>query len=603
MRLENLEQQLNSLPTKPGVYLLKDEAGAILYVGKGLNLRNRVRSYFSTPQALSPKLQRMVAKVRDIDCIITDSEQEATILECNLIKRHHPHYNVRLKDDKNYPYLKININEEWPRLYITRRFEDDSARYFGPFASAGSLRKTLDLVKKIFPYRSCNKKITGADARPCLEYHIHRCLAPCIGAVSNEEYHAVIRQVILFLEGRQGLVVQELRRKMAKAAANLEFEKAALLRDQLQAVERVMERQKMVSTARGDEDVIAFAREGDDACVQVFFIRGGKVIGREHFIMEAAQDEEPGEIMASFVQQFYDSAPYVPPRILLQAEPEELPLIETWLKGKKGSKVELRVPRRGERKKLVDMVAENASQTLEQLRVKWLTDSGKLSAALEELMEQLQLPRLPQRVECYDISDIRGTAAVGSMVVFENGRPKSSGYRRFKIKAVAAIDDYAMIREVLQRRFGKVDKAGTWGITPDLVLIDGGRGHLNTALDVLRELEIEVPVASIAKEREELFVPDVAEAIILPRNSQALYLLQRIRDEAHRFALAYHQRVRQKAALTSELDSVPGIGPKRKRVLLRKFGSLQGIKEASLDELAAAPGMTKKLAEKVKEYL
>jgi excinuclease ABC subunit C len=369
-----------------------------------------------------------------------------------------------------------------------------------------------------------------------------------------------------------------------------------------------MQSQKMVSTAAGDEDVIAFARERDEACVQVFFVRGGKVIGREHFILEGTQDEEPSQIMNSFLQQFYGSAPYVPPQILLQAEPGDIPLIETWLEDRKGAKVRLRVPQRGEKKKLVDMVKENAGQILEQLKVQWLTDSGKTSAALEEIQEQLNLPRLPERIECYDISDIRGAAAVGSMVVFENGRPTSSAYRRFKIKAVTQIDDYAMIREVRKRRFKRVgvskDEKVSWDVIPDLVLIDGGRGHLNSALEVLQELEIYfVPVASIAKENEEIFVPEVAESIILPRNSQALYLLQRIRDEAHRFALAYHQRVRKKEALTSELDAVPGIGPRRKRALLKKFRSVQGIKDASVDELAAVPGMTRKLAERVKGYL
>jgi excinuclease ABC subunit C len=608
MKQGRFEQQLKALPRKPGVYLLQDSSGGVLYVGKGSSLRNRVRSYFGTPHALTPKLQRMVAKVERVDFIVTDSEQEALILECNLIKKHRPRYNVRLKDDKSYPYLKINVNEDWPRIYITRRFQDDGGRYFGPFASASSLRKTLDLVKKLFPYRSCNRNITGTDARPCLEYHIHRCLGPCIGAVTREEYQEVIKQVILFLEGRQEQVVRELRRKMEQAAKELRFEKAAFLRDQFQAVERVMQSQKMVSTAAGDEDVIAFARDGDQACVQVFFVRGGKVIGREHFILEGTQDEEPGQVMNSFLQQFYGSAPYVPPQILLQTEPAERPLIEAWLEGRKGSKVRLHVPQRGGRKKLVDMVQKNASQILEQLKVQWLTDSGKTAAALEEVQEQLNLPRFPERIECYDISDIRGTAAVGSMVVFENGRPKPSAYRRFKIKAVTQIDDYAMIREVLSRRFKRAgvfgDGRASWSVIPDLVLIDGGRGHLNSALEVLEELEIDsVPIASIAKENEEVFVPEVAESIVLPRNSQALYLLQRIRDEAHRFALAYHQRVRKREALTSGLDAVPGIGPKRRRALLKKFRSVQGIKDAAIDELAAVPGMTRKLAQKVKDYL
>ncbi len=604
MKRLSLEQQLKALPGKPGVYLLKDESGGILYVGKGSNLKSRVRSYFGTPLALAPKLQRMVAKVKDIDFIVTDSDQEALILECNLIKKHRPRYNARLKDDKSYPYLKISVNEDWPRIYITRRFQDDGARYFGPFASASSLRKTLNLVKRLFHYRTCKRNITGADTRACLDYDLKRCPGPCIGAISREEYNKGIRQIILFLEGRQERVVRQLRKQMEQAAEELHFEKAAFLRDQIQAVENVMQSQKMFSTAVGDEDVIAFARERDQACVQVFFVRGGKVIGREHFIMEGTRDEAPGQIMSSFIQQYYGSAPYVPPRILLQAEPEDPPLIESWLQSRRGSRVRLVVPRRGDRKKLVDMVQENASQVLEQLRVRWLIDTGKTSAALEELEEQLNLPQSPARIECYDISDIRGTAAVGSMVVFEDGRPKPSHYRRFKVRTVAGADDYAMIREVLRRRFARKDGKDAWGIVPDLVLIDGGKGHLNTAVEVLRQLELDtVPVASIAKENEEVFVPEVAEAIALPRNSQALYLLQRVRDEAHRFALAYHQKVRKREALTSGLDAVPGIGPKRKRALMKKFRSVQGIRDASVDDLASAPGMTHKLAEKLKEYL
>jgi excinuclease ABC subunit C len=598
-----LEEQLKALPARPGVYLLKGEGGGILYVGKASNLRARVRSYFGTALP-TPKLHRMVQRVRDIDFIVTDSEQEALILECNLIKRHHPRYNVRFKDDKGYPYLKVSLNEDWPRVYITRRFEDDGGRYFGPFASVSSLRRTLNMVRKLFPFRSCNRNITTTDARPCLEYHIHRCVAPCIGAVSREEYHKLIRQVILFLEGRHEEVVRELERGMRQVAQSLEFERAAFLRDQIQAVSRVMQSQKVVSTAGGDEDVIAFAQEKDEACVQIFFVRGGKVIGREHFILEGTQDEEPSQIMSSFLRQFYDSAPYVPPKLLLQTEAEDMALIQGWLEGKRGSKVRLYVPQRGEKRKLVAMVEKNAVELLEQLKLKWLTDSGRATAALEELGDKLNLSQLPERVECYDISDIRGTAAVGSMVVFEKGKPKTSDYRRFRVKSVSQADDYAMIQEVLRRRFRKGGEGGAWGITPDLLLIDGGRGHLSSALFVLQEVGLDsIPVAAIAKENEEVFLPHMPQPLILPRNSQALYLLQRIRDEAHRFAITYHRGVRRKEALTSELDAIPGIGPKRKRTLLRQFGSLKGIKEASPDELATVPGMTKRLAQRVKEYL
>jgi len=602
------EERLNALPPKPGVYLFRDASGNVLYVGKGANLHSRVRSYFSAPYSLSPKLQKMVARVSDFEFFITDSEQEALILECNLIKRHRPRYNVRLKDDKTYPYLKINLQEEWPRVYITRRVERDGSRYFGPFASAGSVRKTLDLVKKLFPFRSCRKGITGKERRPCLEYDIHRCAGPCISAISKEEYKGIIDQVIMFLEGKQEVVVRELEQKMAEASERLEFERAAILRDQIQAVERTTERQKISSAARGDEDIIALAQNKDHAHVEVFFIRNGKLIERDHFIVQGAQDEEPSQIMTSFLNQFYDSAAYIPPMILLQHPPHDLPVIKGWLESKKGGRVALHVPQRGEKKRLVDMVAENARQGLEQMMIRWLAEPETTAAALEELKRELHLPQPPKRMECYDISDIRGTSAVGSMVVFEDGQPKPSHYRRFRIKAVEGADDYAMIQEVLRRRFkraeGFKEKESTWAIVPDLVLIDGGRGHLNAALDAMKETGADfIPVAALAKEREELFRPEIAEPIVLPRTSPALYLVQRIRDEAHRFALGYHQRVRRAEYTTSALDNVPYIGPKRKRALLKKFGSVKAIKEAPLDEVAAVIGMTRSLAKRVKEYL
>jgi excinuclease ABC subunit C len=600
-----LKEQLKTLPTKPGIYLFKDKAGKVLYVGKAASLRQRVRSYFGAPHTLDSKLHNMMSIVQDLDFIVTDSEQEALILENNLIKKHRPRFNVRLRDDKSYPYIKVALIEDWPRVFLTRRFDDDGGRYFGPYASAGSVRRTLDLLKKLFRYCSPRWVITGRKPRPCFDYSIRRCVGACSSEITKEEYREIIDQVILFLEGKQDKVVRDLRRKMEQAAEALEFEKAASLRDQIQAVESVTEGQKIISAGGGDEDVIAFARERNDACVQIFFVRSGKLIGRENFILQGAQDEEPGHIMASFLQQFYGSAPYVPPQILLQTEPEDMPVINTWLDGLRGGKVSLIAPQRGQKKKLVNMVAENAEQALAQLKAKWLADTGKTAAALKELQERLNLPKLPNRMECYDISDIRGTAAVGSMVVFENGRPKPSAYRRFKIKTVEGIDDYAMMQEVLRRRFKRVkaQDATSWAVIPDLVLIDGGRGHLTTVLEVMQELEIDsMPLAAIAKENEEIFLPSAAQPLVLPRDSQALYLLQRIRDEAHRFALSYHLHVRKKAALKSEW-SVPGIGPKRKRALVKKFGSVRGIKEASTEELMEVPGMTRRLAERVKEGL
>jgi excinuclease ABC subunit C len=602
---DRFQEQLKALPAKPGVYLLRDGARNVLYVGKAASLRHRIRSYFGAPRSLIPKLKSLVAEVEDLDFIVTDSEQEAIILECNLIKKHRPRYNVRLKDDKSYPYIKVSLNEEWPRVFLTRRFEDDGGRYFGPFASARSVHRTLDLLKGLFLYCSPRSVITGRKPRPCFDYYIHRCVGACSGEITKEEYRDIIKQVILFLEGKQALLVRDLLRKMEQAAADQAFEKAASLRDQLQAVEKVTEGQKVVSTTRGDEDVIAFARERNEACVQIFFVRRGKLIGREHFVLEGTRDEEPGGIMATFIEQFYGSAPFVPPEILLQTEPQDMPLICSWLQDRRGSKVRLKVPHRGEKKKLVDMVAENCAQLLEQMRAKWLADSGKTAAALKELEERLALPRLPMRVECYDISDIRGTSAVGSMVVFENGRPKPSNYRRFQIRTVDSIDDYAMMQEVLRRRFKRANShdSSSWAVVPDLVLIDGGRGHLASAVEVMQQAGIDsIPLASLAKENEEVFLPGSAAPVLLPRDSQALYLLQRIRDEAHRFAHSYHIKVRRKKGMSSALD-VPGIGPKRRRALLKQLDSVRAIREASVEELAAVPGMTPALAERVKEYL
>ncbi|MBA7474866.1 UvrABC system protein C [subsurface metagenome] len=609
MEARRFEEQLKALPQKPGVYLFRDTSGNVLYVGKAANLHNRVRSYFGAPETLSPKLRRMVARRSDFEFLVTDSEQEALILECNLIKKHRPRYNVRLKDDKTYPYLKINVQDDWARVYVTRHMDKDGSRYFGPFASASSVRKTLDLLKKLFPFRSCKRAINGIDRRACLEYDIHRCTGPCIGAISKDEYREIINQVVMFLEGRQESVVRELERKMAGASERLEFERAAVLRDQIRAVEMVTERQKISSTERGDQDVIALAQSKDQANVEVFFIRSGRLIERDHFMVQGAQDEEPGKIMTGFLNQFYDSATYIPHVILLQHLPDDILVLERWLESKRGARVNLLVPQRGEKRRLVEMVAENARQGLEQLRLKLLADPETTAAALVELRDALQLPHAPQRVECYDISDIRGTSAVGSMVVFQGGQPMTAHYRRFRIKTVAGTDDYAMIREVLRRRFKRAegfkrpDKSG-WTIVPDLVLIDGGKGHLSAARDAMRETGVDfIPVASIAKENEELFRPDIAVPIILARTSPALYLVQRIRDEAHRFALGYHRRVRRSEAMASALDNVPGVGPKRKRALLRKFGSVKAIREADIDDIAAVVGMTRSLAQRVKEYL
>jgi excinuclease ABC subunit C len=603
-----IEEQLKRLPDSPGVYLMRDPEGTILYIGKAANLHHRVRSYFQSGQKLSPKIMRMVARVADIDFFVATSEQEALILELNLIKQYHPRYNVRLKDDKTFPYLKISISEDWPKICITRRLEQDGERYFGPFASAGSVRQTLKVLRNIFPFRTCSRDITGTAPRPCLEYHLGRCLAPCTGAVSRVEYASVIKEVILFLEGKQERVVRGLEAKMNKAAESLDFEKAALIRDQIQAIHRVIEGQRIAATIKGEQDVIAFAQDGDQAYVQVFFVRSNKLTGRESFLLQGTRQEEPPQVMASFIKQFYASSPAIPPLLLLQYPVEDAQTIRDWLQSKRGAGVKIQVPRRGSKKQLMDIAAENARQGLEQLKIKELVTPKAVDAALAEIERELRLESLPLRMEAYDISNIQGKSAVGSMVVFEKGRPKPAHYRRFRIKTVSGANDYAMLQEVLQRRFrhiprGETSTPDTWAILPDLILIDGGRGQLNTALSVLNEVGSSVPVASIAKENEEIFLPGRKEPIILTKSSPGLQLLQRLRDEAHRFAISYYASVHRRGAFTSALDSVPGIGPKRKRALLRRFGSVQRIREASVDELVAATGMTQHQAQRIKEHL
>ncbi|MBM4453997.1 MAG: excinuclease ABC subunit UvrC [Chloroflexi bacterium] len=604
MPVPTVDFQLKTLPAKPGAYIFKDSQHKVIYVGKANNLRNRVRSYFSTGTNLPPKPLRVLSQIASIESIVTNTEQEALILECNLIKKHRPTYNVRLKDDKTFPYLKIDLHDDWPVVRITRHLQKDGAKYFGPFASAGSLRMTLRLIKKIFPFRSCNRAITENDTKPCLEYHINRCLGPCIGATSKEEYGKAIKQVIMFLEGKQGTVLRELKQSMAKASQELRFEKAAVLRDQIQAMQQVIEGQKIAITARGEQDVIAMAQTKDLAYVEIFFMRDSKLLGREHFILEGVRDEMPSHIITSFIKQYYSSASSIPPLILLQYPAEESTVITHWLSKLRGAQVRLHVPRQGAKKQLLDMVTKNAQQGFELYQAKQSTNVTA-AIALEELRHKLNLPKTPLRIESYDISNIRGNMAVGSMVVFEKSVPKRAHYRRFRIRSVSGIDDYAMMQEILRRRFGRFMKPeDKWKIIPDLVLIDGGKGHLNAALAVMTAIGLsQIPVASLAKENEEVFVPGRPEPVDIPPTSPALYLLQRVRDEAHRFALGYHQRLRQRESTASALDSIPGIGPKRKKSLLRKFRSVQGIREAPLEDLTHVQGMSAKLAEKVKEYL
>ena len=620
-------EQARALPERPGVYLMKDARGQVLYIGKARRLRSRVRSYFGSGRSMERRIHALVDQIVTLDHVVTASEADALLLEATLVKRHQPTYNVRLKDDKHYPYLKVDVQHEWPRVTITRRVEQDGARYFGPYASAGSVRRTLDVVKKLFPWRSCTKTITGTDPRPCLDYYIKRCIAPCTAYCTPEEYRAVIDQTLLFLEGRSNDVLRHVEREMGEASAGLEFERAAHLRDQAEAIRRVTERQRMATTTALDADVFALARSDDEACVQVFFVRGTVVADTDSFMLDGAReapDASDGEVLGAFLAQFFESATYVPRSVLLSHAPADREQLREALRSKRGGAVEIAVPERGELRALVATAEENAREALAMHRVRWLADRDKTESALSMLQDELDLPERPRRIECYDISTIQGSDTVASMVVFEDGRPRNDQYRRFRIRTVEGQDDFASMREVLTRRFKRlaehrtpeVEQGGEqepdaseapdapWDTLPGLVVIDGGRGQLGAALDVLRDFGLgDVPACGLAKREEEIYVADLAEPVRLPRSSQALYLLQRVRDEAHRFAVTYHRTVRGKRVRQSALDAVPGIGPKRKRALLRKFGSVKALRAASIEEIAATEGLSSRLAETVKRSL
>ena len=623
-------EQARALPERPGVYLMKDARGQVLYIGKARRLRSRVRSYFGSGRSMERRIHALVDQIVTLDHVVTASEADALLLEATLVKRHQPNYNVRLKDDKHYPYLKVDVQHDWPRVTITRRVEQDGARYFGPYASAGSVRRTLDVVKKLFPWRSCTKTITGTDPRPCLDYYIKRCIAPCTAYCTPEEYRAVIDQTLLFLEGRSNDVLRHVEREMGEASAGLEFERAAHLRDQAEAIRRVTERQRMATTTALDADVFALARSDDEACVQVFFVRGTVVADTDSFMLDGAReapDASDAQILGAFLAQFFESATYVPRSVLLSHAPADREQLREALRSKRGGAVEIAVPERGELRALVATAEENAHEALAMHRVRWLADRDKTESALSMLQDELDLPERPRRIECYDISTIQGSDTVASMVVFEDGRPRNDQYRRFRIRTVEGQDDFASMREVLTRRFkrlaehrgpeGEQDReqeAGAsdepeapdapWDTLPGLVVIDGGRGQLGAALDVLRDFGLgDVPACGLAKREEEIYVADLAEPVRLPRSSQALYLLQRVRDEAHRFAVTYHRTVRGKRVRQSALDAVPGIGPKRKRALLRKFGSVKALRAASIEEIAATEGLSSRLAETVKRSL
>ncbi len=615
---ECLLPTLDGLPAKPGCYLMKSADGTVIYVGKAINLRSRVRSYFQPSADHGRKVAELVTHVVDIEWIVVGSELEALILEMNLIKRHRPKYNVRLKDDKRYPYIQVRWADPFPTVVVTRRMVEDGSRYFGPYTSVWAVHETLDVLRRMFPYLTCDRVITGQDRRACLYADIKLCLAPCIGAVDQAGYRQMIDDLCRFLQGETETVVARLRDEMTRASTATAYERAAALRDQLQAIDKVVEGQTIVSQDRIDSDVIAFARDDDSACVQVFFVRHGKLIGREYFVLEGTRQADDREVVEGFVKQFYTEAAYVPERVLLPTEIEEARIVEEWLRQRRGGpEVQLLVPASGPGKDLMALAAENAAETLVMLRARWDSDRSKHVAALAELQQALAMSEPPNRIECYDISNLQGTAAAGSMVVFEQGAPSKKLYRKFTIKSVHGQDDFASMEEVLDRRFhrwtlageearkpgGKLDPA--FGRLPDLLIVDGGKGQLGRAVQVLENhgLSGRVRLAGLAKGHEELYLPGRADSLVLERRSEGLYLIQRIRDEAHRFALGQHRAQRTKAGIASQLDAIPGIGPQRRKALLRTFGDLDRIRSAALDDLMGIQGITRDLAERIKAEL
>jgi len=617
----HLQELLKNLPTRPGVYLMKDASGQVIYVGKAVNLRNRVRSYFHSAIQNGrqyEKTTRLVQNIADIEFIVVDSELEALLTEINLIKAHRPFYNIRLKDDKRYPYIKVHWADTFPTVTITRRMVKDGSRYFGPYTSIAAVHQTLDVLRRAFPFLTCDREITGKDERACLYYDIKLCNAPCIGVVNQIEYRATVEGLMEFLQGRSDDIIQQTQQKMETASDALNFEQAARYRDQLRALETVVERQKVVSGMDTNQDVIAFAREKNDACVQIFFIRSGKIIGREHYVLEGTADEEASEIMGGFMKQFYDKAADIPSEVLLPHEIEEAQIIESWLNAKRGNKVVLNVPQRGHKHDLVRMASDNATETLHMLKAQWEADTLKQESALGDIQKALNLPAIPARIECFDISNTQGIAISASRVVFVQGVPRKNEYRKFNIRTVVGSpDDYASMREALTRRFQRWadsqteehapgQKADpTWSLLPDLLIIDGGKGQLGVAVEVLETFNLMgvINVVGLAKQREELFTPGRSHPILLPMRSQGLFLLQRIRDEAHRFAITHQRQRRDKLGIASQLDTISGIGPARRRALLKTFGSLAGIRAASEEELAAVPGITRELAGTLKAEL
>lgn len=608
----NIQEELKKLPGKPGVYLMHDEKDAIIYVGKAISLKNRVRQYFQSSRNKGAKIEQMVTHISRFEYIVTDSELEALVLECNLIKEHRPKYNTMLMDDKSYPFIKVTVNEPFPRVMLARQMKKDKAKYFGPYTSAGAVKDTIELIRKLYHIRSCNRSLPKdiGKERPCLNYHIHQCQAPCQGYISQEEYRKSIDEVVRFLNGHYDLVLKELEEKMMAASDSLEFEKAIEYRELLTSVQKVAQKQKITDTAGDDRDIIAMASEGEDAVVQVFFIRSGRLIGRDHFYLKSAENDTEGEILSSFIKQFYAGTPYIPAELMLPEEIEDQDIIEEWLTARRERRVHLRIPKKGTKEKLVELAQKNAQMVLKNDRERLKREEGRTIGAVKELEKILGLKGII-RMEAYDISNTNGFDSVGSMVVYEHGKPKRNDYRKFKIKTVQGPDDYASMNEVLTRRFGhglreqqEESETGGFRIFPDLIMMDGGRGQVNIALEVLEKLHLHIPVCGMVKDDNHRTRGLYFNNTELPidRNSECFRLITRIQDEAHRFAITFHRQLRSKGQVHSVLDDIPGVGPARRKDLMRCFENIDAIRNATVEELKELPSMNEKSAQEVYKF-
>lgn len=608
----DIQEELKKLPGRPGVYIMHDENDHIIYVGKAISLKNRVRQYFQSSRNKGVKIEQMVTHIRRFEYIVTDSELEALVLECNLIKEHHPKYNTMLMDDKTYPFIKVTTNEAFPRVMMSRKMLKDKARYFGPYTSSQAVRDTIDLIHKLYHLRSCNRSLPRdiGKERPCLNYHIKQCDAPCQGYISQEEYGKAVTQVLRFLNGGYDTVLSELEEKMNDASEALEFEKAIEYRELISSIKKVAQKQKITDSSGEDRDVLAVASEGEDAVVQVFFIRGGRLIGRDHFYLRISKDESDSEILNSFVLQYYAGTPFIPAELMLQDEVEDRKLLEEWLSAKRGQKVVLKVPQKGMKEKLVELARENAALVLSKDKERLKQEEGRTIGAVKEIATLLGLDEII-RMEAFDISNTNGFESVGSMVVYERGRPKRNDYRKFKIKGIKGADDYGSMREVLTRRFThglkerkENTELGKFTVFPDLIMMDGGKGQVNVALQVLDELHLDIPVCGMVKDDHHrtrgLYYYN--EEIPIDRSSEAFRMITRIQDEAHRFAIEYHRQLRGKGQVHSILDDIEGIGPARRKALMRRYLSLDEIKKASKEELAEIPSMNEKAAEAVYKF-